>query len=110
MHERIPMIDEENAFAGARAMGDGCGIDPRWRLAAECVEKRGRFDAGFALLRLWGRIVEERRPCAHFGDSVLEAHGAEGETRVQVSVESEHADGSSVPGARRLFVVFDELH
>jgi hypothetical protein len=108
--ERILMIDEQHAAAGAgsRARRMRRTVEPA--RAADRVEERRGFQLGLGLFGGGIGIVEQGGAGTDLGDAVLHPNGPEREAGVEVAVEADHAHRTAVPRARRALVVLDELH
>ena len=64
----------------------------------------------FGFFLVGNGIVQQRRTGTHFCDAVLDAHSAERQAGIHVAIETDHADRSTIPCARALFMGFYEAH
>mmetsp|Transcript_40074 Transcript_40074/g.82044 ORF Transcript_40074/g.82044 Transcript_40074/m.82044 type:complete len:503 (-) Transcript_40074:1749-3257(-) len=116
VHERVLVVDEEDALALAFGMegrgvgGVGCGGVGRGGGAADGVEEGRGLELRLRLLRWRVRVEEQRGARPHLGDAVDDADGAEGEARVDVAVEPQLPHCPAVPAPGGALVVLEELH
>ena len=61
------------------------------------VPHRGGLELGLPALGVGIGVEEQRRARTHLRGAAVEAHGAQGEARVDVAIEAQHAHRTAVP-------------